>query len=31
MNKIKYMKPLWWVLHIVAIAAVLWLGRFVQF
>lgn len=31
MNKIKYLKPLWWVLHIAAIAAVLWLGRFVQF
>jgi len=30
MNKIKYLKPLWWVLHIVAIALVFWLGHFVQ-
>ena len=31
MNKIKYLKPWWWVIHIVAIAFVLWLGRSVQF
>jgi hypothetical protein len=31
MNKIKYLKPLWWVLHIVAIAFLLWLGHFIQF
>jgi hypothetical protein len=31
MNKIKYLKPLWWVLHVVAIALVLWIGHSVQF
>ena len=31
MNKIKWFKPLWWVLHIVAIAVVFWLGHFIQF
>ena len=31
MNKIKLFKPLWWVIHIGAIAGVAWLGRFVQF
>jgi hypothetical protein len=30
MNKIRWFKPLWWVLHIVAIAVVFWLGHFVQ-
>ena len=31
MNKIKWFKPLWWVLHIVAIAFVAWLGHSVSF
>jgi len=31
MNKIKWFKPLWWVLHIVAIASVLWIGHSIQF
>ena len=31
MNKIKWFKPLWWVLHIIAITTVAWLGHFVQF
>lgn len=31
MNKIKLFKPLWWIIHIVAIVGVAWLGRFVQF
>jgi len=31
MNKIKWFKPLWWVLHVVAIAFVLWLGHSIQF
>lgn len=31
MNKIKWFKPLWWVLHIIAIAFVLWLGHSVRF
>jgi hypothetical protein len=31
MNKIKYLKPLWWVLHVVAIALVLWIGHSVRF
>jgi hypothetical protein len=30
-NKIKWFKPLWWALHIVAIAFVLWLGHSVRF
>jgi hypothetical protein len=31
MNKIKIFKPLWWVLHILAIVFVLWLGHFAGF
>jgi hypothetical protein len=31
MNKIKYMKPLWWVLHILAIALVMWVGHSILF
>jgi len=31
MNKIKYLKPLWWIIHIVAIAVMFWLGHLVQF
>jgi hypothetical protein len=31
MNKIKLFKPLWWVLHIVAIVFVAWLGHFIKF
>lgn len=31
MNKIKLFKPLWWVIHIVAIIGIAWLGKFVQF
>jgi hypothetical protein len=31
MNKIKWFKPLWWVLHVVAIAFVLWLGHSILF
>jgi hypothetical protein len=30
MNKIKWFKPLWWVLHIIAIAILFWVGHFVQ-
>jgi len=31
MNEIKFLKPLWWALHIVAIAFMFWLGHFLQF
>ena len=31
MNKIKCLKPLWWVLHIIAIALVLWMGHSILF
>jgi hypothetical protein len=31
MNKIKYLKPLWWVLHIIAIALVMWAGHSILF
>ena len=31
MNKIKWFKPLWWVLHIVAIAVVAWVGHSIRF
>jgi hypothetical protein len=31
MNKIKYLKPWWWVLHIVAIAVLFWVGHSIQF
>jgi hypothetical protein len=30
-NSIKLYKPLWWVLHAVAILGVFWLGHFVKF
>ncbi len=31
MNKIKWFKPLWWVIHIIAIAILIWVGHSVQF
>jgi hypothetical protein len=31
MNKIKLFKPLWWVLHIIAIALVMWMGHSILF
>ena len=31
MNKIKYLKPWWWVIHIVAIAILLWVGHSIRF
>jgi len=31
MNKIRWFKPLWWVLHIIAIAVVFWVGHSVRF
>jgi hypothetical protein len=31
MNKIKWLKPLWWVLHIIAIALVMWVGHSILF
>ncbi len=31
MNEIKFLKPLWWALHIAAIAGVFWLGHFLHF
>ena len=31
MNRIKYLKPWWWVVHIVAIAILLWVGHSIQF
>ena len=31
MDKIKWFKPLWWVLHVIAIIFVFWLGHFVRF
>jgi len=30
-NKIKWFKPLWWLLHIVAISFVFWLGHSIRF
>lgn len=30
MNALKLFKPLWWVLHAVAVPAVFWLGHFLQ-
>jgi hypothetical protein len=31
MNLIKLFRPLWWVLHVVAITFMFWLGHFVHF
>lgn len=31
MNRFRMFAPLWWVLHIVAVAATFWLGHFVNF
>lgn len=31
MNRFKLFQPLWWVLHVVAVAAMFWLGHFVKF
>ena len=31
MNKIKYLKPWWWVVHVVAITILLWIGHSIQF
>lgn len=30
-SDIKIYKPLWWLIHIVAIPSVFWLGHFLQF
>jgi|GEM_PF-1079543 hypothetical protein len=29
MNEFKFLKPLWWVLHIIMIPFMFWLGHFV--
>ena len=31
MDKIMFFKPGWWILHIVAIALLFWLGHLVRF
>ena len=31
MNEFKFLKPLWWVLHIIALPFIFWLGHFVRF
>lgn len=31
MNKIKLWKPLWWLLHVAAVAFVLWMGHVIKF
>jgi hypothetical protein len=31
MDKIKWLKPLWWVLHVFAISFIFWLGHFIKF
>lgn len=30
MNQFKFLKPLWWVLHILMIPFIFWLGHFVR-
>ncbi len=31
MDKFKFLKPLWWVLHALTISFIFWLGHFVRF
>ncbi len=31
MNSIRFLKPLWWVLHVVALMFAFWLGHAVRF